>query len=170
MDKICLILGLNIMLISGFVLCSTQSVLGASNIAVPGNSDNFTTGIPQDSTFENFTGNMPVFASSIPVFPTLMQALGSKINTNLMDATANAIETTGTNSSALSALLLVENGFLVYRIIVTDPAGVVREVLVDPGNGKILSSRSLPTDIVSGMIMRPSIGPLLSFSPNPLGP
>jgi hypothetical protein len=44
------------------------------------------------------------------------------------------------NSHAVSANLGIQNGFIVYTIWVVDPNNNFHKVIVDPGNGNILST------------------------------
>ena len=52
---------------------------------------------------------------------------------------------------AISAHLGVQNGFLVYTVWVIDSGNNIHRVIVDVGNGKVLSSQQLPTG--PGMMM-----------------
>jgi hypothetical protein len=61
--------------------------------------------------------------------------------------------TVGSSSSAISASLQSIMGFLAYAVTVVDSNNVVHLVIVDPGNGKVVSNQQLPTGMIS-----PSIG------------
>ena len=101
---------------------------------------------------QNWTG-------SISLFSPIIDAFKSKIRTTLNDAATNAIKAVGggLNSSAVAAFIHPERGFLVYDVFVLDSSNNIHRVIVDPGNGKVLSNqlmsmmhRSMGT---GGMIM-----------------
>src|ERR1051325_8866884 len=90
------------------------------------------------------TGNRGAnITGSVPLLPTMMQALKSRVHTNLNDATTTALKSVGGNSSAVAAFIHPENGFLVYNVIVLDSNNNIHRVIVDAGNGKVLSSQSM---------------------------
>ena len=83
----------------------------------------------------------------------------SKIHTTLNDATTNALKAVGggSNSSAVGAFIHPERGFLVYDVFVLDTNNNVHRVIVDPGNGKVLSNQ--PMSLMDMMaMMHPSMG------------
>src|SRR5689334_12149472 len=80
---------------------------------------------------------------SVPILPTMMQALKSRVHTSLNDATTTALKSVGGNSSAVAGFIHPENGFLVYNVIVLDANNNIHRVIVDAGNGKVLSSQSM---------------------------
>src|SRR5438067_5661645 len=89
------------------------------------------------------TGNRGAnITGSVPLLPTMMQALASRVHTSLNDATTTALKSVGGNSSAVAAFMRPENGFLVYNVIVLDANNTIHRVIVDAGNGKVLSSQS----------------------------
>jgi uncharacterized membrane protein YkoI len=79
---------------------------------------------------------------SIPILPTMMQALKSRVHTNLNEATTSALKSAGGNSSAVAAFIHPENGFLVYDVIVLGANNNLHRMIVDAGNGKVLASQS----------------------------
>jgi hypothetical protein len=83
--------------------------------------------------------------SSVSLFSPIIDAIKSKIHTTLSDATINALKAVGggTNSSAVAAFIRPERGFLVYDVFVLDPSDNIHRVIVDPGNGKVLSNQSM---------------------------
>ena len=148
----------------------------------------------------------PNLTSSIPIVPTILQALKSKVHIILGQATTNAIKAIGTNSSAVAAILrpvqgtssilsnsiagtqsltrnasasdktlnelqtqnLARNaaieaqaeganssnnpGFIVYYVFVLDSSNNIHAVIVDPGNGKVLSNQQISMrDMISLM-------------------
>jgi len=90
------------------------------------------------------TGNRGAnITGSVPLLPTMMQALKSRVHTSLNDATTTALKSVGGNSSAVAGFIHPENGFLVYNVIVLDANNNIHRVIVDAGNGKVLSSQSM---------------------------
>jgi hypothetical protein len=93
---------------------------------------------------QNWTG-------SISLFSPIIDAFKSKIHTTLNDATTNAINAVsggggaGSNASAgaVAAFIHPENGFLVYDVFVLDSSNNIHRVVVDPGNGKVLSNQQM---------------------------
>ena len=57
----------------------------------------------------------------------------------------------GSNSSAVAAFIHPERGFLVYDIFVLDPNDSIHRVIVDPGNGKVISNQ--PMSLMAMMAM-----------------
>ena len=88
---------------------------------------------------QNWTG-------SISLFSPLLDMFKSKIHTTLNDATTSAINSVrgaGSNASAVAAFIHPERGFLVYDVFVLDSSNNIHRVIVDPGNGKVLSNQPL---------------------------
>jgi hypothetical protein len=90
---------------------------------------------------QNWTG-------SISLFSPIVDAFKSKIHTTLNDAITSAINSVGGTgaggsnaSAAVAAFIHPERGFLVYNVFVLDPNNNIHRVIVDPGNGKILSNQ-----------------------------
>jgi uncharacterized membrane protein YkoI len=75
---------------------------------------------------------------SIPLQSTISQALRSEIQVSMAEAIATAQNTTGGNSSVVSAFLSSLKGFLVYNIGVMGANNTLYKVIVDPGNGEVL--------------------------------
>jgi uncharacterized membrane protein YkoI len=81
--------------------------------------------------------------SSINLMTIISEAIGSNINISLSDAATTAETSVGNGSHAASAELGENNGYLVYNIMVIDPSMNFSKVVVDPGNGEVLSSKQL---------------------------
>jgi uncharacterized membrane protein YkoI len=81
---------------------------------------------------------------SVQVFPRLSQIIQSKANVSLSEAASSAQSAAGANSHVISAHLGVVNGFLVYVAHVVDANNNIHRVIVDAGNGKVLSNTQLP--------------------------
>jgi hypothetical protein len=105
------------------------------------------------------TMNSANWTSSISLFSPIMDAFKSRIHTTLNDATTDALKAIGggLNSSAVAAFIHPERGFLVYDVFVLDTNDNVHRVLVDPGNGKVLSNQPISLMDVMTM-MHPSMG------------
>jgi hypothetical protein len=102
---------------------------------------------------QNWTG-------SISLFSPLLDMFKSKIHTTLNDATTSAINSVrgaGSNASAVAAFIHPENGFLVYDVFVLDSSNNIHRVIVDPGNGKVLSNQQMSIMEMMSM-MHPSMG------------
>jgi hypothetical protein len=102
------------------------------------------------------------WAGSISLFSPILDAFKSKIHTTLNNATASALNTVGggSNASAVAAFIHPENGFLVYDVYVLDSSNNIHRVIVDPGNGRVLSNQ--PMSMMDIMTMaHPSMGVLM---------
>jgi hypothetical protein len=101
---------------------------------------------------QNWTG-------SISLFSPILDAFKSKIHTTLNNGTTSAINSVGagSNSSAVAAFIHPENGFLVYDVFVLDPSNNIHRVIVDPGNGNVLSNQQMSMMEMMSM-MHPSMG------------
>ncbi len=82
---------------------------------------------------------------SIPLGPTISESIRSQIHTSLSQAVNIAQQAIGQNSSVNGANLRAVNGFLVYAVNVVGNNATHYSVLVDPGDGKVLSTQSLGT-------------------------
>jgi hypothetical protein len=118
----------------------TPSLPGSSNLTTnpytfsPSNAS----AVPGTSVTEgNGTG-------SIPTFPTIMQAFKSQIKTSMNEATTAALNAVGENSTAVSAILQPDMGFLVYVIRIVDSSNQIHSLVVDAGDGEILSNAIIP--------------------------
>jgi uncharacterized membrane protein YkoI len=105
---------------------------------------------------QNWTG-------SISLFSPILDAFKSKIHTTLNCAITIAINSvggtgTGSNASAVAAFIHPENGFLVYDVFVLDSSNNIHRVIVDPGNGKVLSNQQMS-------MMHPSMGMGMMMGP-----
>ena len=104
---------------------------------------------------QNWTGSISLFSPILDMFK-------SKIHTTLNDAITSAINsvggTGGSNASAaaVAAFIHPERGFLVYNVFVLDPSNNIHRVIIDPGNGKILSNQQMSMMEMMSM-MHPSM-------------
>ncbi|HEY7079485.1 MAG TPA: PepSY domain-containing protein [Nitrososphaeraceae archaeon] len=116
-------------------------------------------GSQQMSNPNSMRMNSANWTSSVSLFSPVIDAIKSKIHTTLNDATTNALKAVGkgSNSSAVAAFIHPERGFLVYNVFVLDSNDNIHRVIVDPGNGKVLSNQ--PMSLMAMMtMMHPSMG------------
>jgi hypothetical protein len=81
--------------------------------------------------------------SSINMMDIIPQAIGSRVNVSLSNATTTAEDSIGNNSHAVVAHIDESNGYLVYNIMVIDPSMNISNVIVDPGNGVVLLTEQI---------------------------
>lgn len=128
------------LLIAGAIIVSFSMLLPLShNVQAQQNSTGFANKMAAPPTIPtaNWTG-------SVQILPTIMQAFKSQIHINLNEATTNALQAVGTNSSAVAAFIHPESGFLVYNVFVMDGNNNnIHKVIVDAGNGKVLSNQQM---------------------------
>ena len=143
-----------------------NNVLAQQNSSTPSSSGNnnktmtmtVTPNKQQQSPF-SMSSSSQNWTGSISLFSPIIDAFKSKIHTTLNDATTNAIKAVagGSNSSAVAAFIHPEGGFLVYDVFVLDSSNNIHRVIVDPGNGKVLSTQRM--SIMDMMTMaHPSMG------------
>jgi hypothetical protein len=136
---------------------------GATKTLMPGGQ--------QTSQIPNFTRMNPAnWTGSISLFSPIMDAFKAKIHTTINDATTNALKAVGggSNSSAVAAFIHPERGFLVYDVFVLDSNNNVHRLIVDPGNGKVLSNQLMSLMEVMAM-MHPSMGAGMMGGPSMVG-
>lgn len=113
-------------------------------------------------------------SGSVPIFPTISKAIASQVHTSLINATINAEKRIGnSNVHAVAAHLGIENGFLVYTVWIVDSNNNnFYRVIVDAGNGKVISSQQISSrEMVHAgdmMMMKPGIGMMIP-PPRPSG-
>src|ERR671933_1029295 len=91
------------------------------------------------SPLANITG-------SIPLRPTISEAIYSKVKTSLSDAVTIAQRAVGSNTSATLAFIRPLNGYLVYDVHVrNNNNNTTIAVIVDAGNGKVLYKQTPPS-------------------------
>jgi hypothetical protein len=108
------------------------------------------------STSQNQTGIMMMgvnLSGSIPIGPTIANAIASQIHVSLANASTTAEKAVGPNAHTAAARIGTVHGFLVYMTLVYDMnTRTFHGVLVDPGNGKVLASTPIPFGAM-GMMM-----------------
>ena len=108
---------------------------------------------------QNITG-------SINLMPTLFNFIASQINVSLSGAAVNAQSHVGNDSRPVAGHLDVINGYLTYNICVVDSNMNLHSLIIDAGNGKVLSD-SLISWQKMGMFNQ-MMGPMMN--PNMTGP
>jgi hypothetical protein len=143
-----------------------NNVLAQQNSSTPSSSSNnktmTITMTPNKQSPFSMSRSSQNWTGSISLFSPIIDAFKSKIHTTLNDATTNAIKAVagGSNSSAVAAFIHPEGGFLVYDVFVLDSSNNIHKVIVDPGNGKVLSNQRM--SIMDMMSMaHPSMGMMM---------
>ena len=83
------------------------------------------------------------FTGSIPISQVLADALKTYVHVSLNDAITTAEDNIGNNSTTIAAFIHPEKGFVVYNIFTVDSNNDVHKVIVDPGDGSVLSSQKM---------------------------
>jgi uncharacterized membrane protein YkoI len=149
---IVLVFGSTSALLTTFTHKANAQTSGSSNMT----SDSSTMGTNGPKSMMMTGTRGANITGSVPLLPTMMQALKSRVHTSLNDATTTALKSVGGNSSgAVAAFIRPENGFLVYNVIILDANNNIHRVVVDAGNGKVLSSQSMS---MMNMMMGPGMG------------
>jgi hypothetical protein len=111
--------------------------------------------------------------SSINLMNIISNAIGSQVKVSLSNATTTAETLIGNNSHAIAAHIGDVNGYLVYTIFVLDPNMNFNTVIVDPGNGQVLSSKQMSMEehlmMHKGMMGPGMMGPGM-MGPGMMGP
>jgi uncharacterized membrane protein YkoI len=99
----------------------------------------------------------PNITGSVSLAPIIAKAIASRVNVSLVNAAMIAEKAVGPNAHAVSVRIGVVHGFLVYIAVIVDGNYSFHTVLVDAGNGKVLSSAQLSIGammIRHGLMMR----------------
>jgi uncharacterized membrane protein YkoI len=96
----------------------------------------------------------PNITGSVAIGPTIAKAIASQVHVSLANASIIAEKTVGANAHAVAVRIGVVHGFLVYIAFVVDSNNNFHGVLVDSGNGKVLSS----TQVSMAALMRGGTG------------
>jgi uncharacterized membrane protein YkoI len=136
------------------------SLAQKSNKSITANGTTPITVIPKSqansSLYDYSSSNTPnnqngIMNGSINIIKSMYQGIASKFNVTLNQAINTAEKTIGNKSHALEAITGIRNGYLIYSIILGNPDMKFYNVVVDPGNGKVLYSNQL--SILSGIMM-----------------
>jgi uncharacterized membrane protein YkoI len=93
-------------------------------------------GVANNNNIQNITG-------SIQLRNIIGSAISSQIKVSLIQAIMAAVKAVGSNSHAVAANLGQENGFLTYTVWVVDGSYNFHRIVVDAGNGNILTSQNM---------------------------
>jgi hypothetical protein len=96
-----------------------------------GSSQSFT-----NQNADNFTG-------SVSIFQPIINGFKSSIHTSLSDAISTAEQSVGNNATTIAAFIHPEKEFIVYDVFAIDSNNIPHKVVVDPGNGNILSTQQM---------------------------
>jgi uncharacterized membrane protein YkoI len=103
----------------------------------------------------------PNITGSVAIGSTIAKAIASQVHVSLANASIIAEKAVGANAHAAAVRIGVVHGFLVYIAFVVDSNNNFHGVLVDSGNGKVLSSTqvSMAASMRGGMgMMGPGMG------------
>ena len=92
----------------------------------------------------------PNITGSVAIGPTMAKAIASQVHVSLANASIIAEKTVGANAHAAAVRIGVVHGFLVYMAFVADSNNNFHGVLVDSGNGKVLSSTQVSMAMMRG--------------------
>jgi hypothetical protein len=147
--------------VSTSAIVSVQNARAQTNVNMTGSTMG---GSNQNQTTDMMMG--PNITGSVPLGPTIAKAIASQVHVSLANASAIAEKAVGTNAHAAAVRIGVVHGFLVYMALVIDSNYGFHGVLVDAGNGKVLSSAqmSMAAMMRSGMMMGPSMGMMMGPS------
>ena len=87
---------------------------------------------------QQFSANIPQIQGSININQVLMQS----VKTKFVDA-VNIAQETETGGTVIGGDLGPYQGYYVYNFSVLDSSGMTHEVIVDAGNGKVLSNTEI---------------------------
>jgi hypothetical protein len=106
--------------------------------------------------------------SSVNLMEIIPQAIGSRVNVSLSNATTTAEDSIGNNSHAVASHINEHNGYLVYNVMVIDPSMNISKVIVDPGNGDVLLTEQISKE--EHMMMHKMGGQHTMMGPGMMGP
>src|SRR6476661_9997245 len=101
-------------------------------------------------------GGGPNITGSIKMSTVIGNALSSKIKVGLNQSAMTAEKAVGNNSHSVAAHIGVGNGYFAYTVWVIDPNMKFNRVIVDAGNGKVLSNQPISEGesmMIHGMMM-----------------
>jgi uncharacterized membrane protein YkoI len=155
----------NVLIVTALILSVGVSTWTTEYIQYVGaqTKSNITTGMMGGNKLKTTIGASGTnITGSVSLAHLIAKTLASEVNVTLVNATTIAEKTVGSNAHAVSARLAVVHGFLVYRALVVDSNYDFHTVVVDAGNGNVLSSA--PLSIANNGMMG---GSTQSFSSRP---
>ncbi len=96
-----------------------------------------------DSGTSSKISNTHNFTGSISIFQPIINEFKSSINTSLTDAISTSEQSLGNNATTLAAFIHPEREYIVYNVYALDANNKPHKVIVDPGNGSILSTQQM---------------------------
>ena len=101
----------------------------------------------QYSFSQETSNNNENWVGTINITPKIQQLLQSEAKISLIDAINAAIKAVGPNTTSDAASLVISKGFLVYHVLVTDSNFQMHRIIIDAGNGAVLSDQpfTIPT-------------------------
>jgi hypothetical protein len=92
------------------------------------------------------------FTGSIPISQILADAFKTHVHVSLNDAITTAENNIGNNSTTIAAFIHPEKGFVVYDIFTVDSNNDLHKVIIDPGDGSVLSSQKMTFKEMMSMV------------------
>jgi len=126
------------------------------------NSSNQNMSAPSDvaNNRNNIVGSQNI-TGSIQLRNIIGSAIASQVKVSLVQAAMAAERAAGSNSHAVAANLGQENGFLVYTVWLADSNYNFHRIVVDAGNGNILTSQNMSIARSGGSpLISPPSGPV----------
>ena len=122
-------------------------ILGLAIVAIVGASVSAYADTKSNNTgIQQFSASIPQIQGSIDINQVLMQS----VKTKFVDA-ANTAQGTEVGGTVIGGELGPYQGYYVYNFSVLDSSGKTHEVIVDAGNGKVLSNTEMPSGF-AGML------------------
>ena len=85
----------------------------------------------------------PNITCSVAIGPAIAKATASQVHVSLANASTFEEKAVGANSHAAEVRIGVVHGFLVYMALILDSNNNFHGVIVDAGNGKVLTSSQM---------------------------
>jgi hypothetical protein len=139
-------------LVATLILGGTFAVANIQKVNAQMGNSNLTGG----GMMGTMASSGPNITGSIKLSTVMGNALSSQIKVGLNQSAMTAEKAVGNNSHAVAAHLGVENGYLVYTVWLVDGSYNFHKVIVDAGNGKVLSSQPVSKGgsmMMHGMVM-----------------
>jgi hypothetical protein len=106
---------------------------------------------------QNWTGSISLFSPILDMFKSKIHTTLNSAITTAVGAVGGAAASSNASAAAVAAFIHPENGFLVYNVFVLDPNNNIHRVIVDPGNGKVLSNQRMSMMEMMMSMMHPSM-------------
>ena len=154
-----------VMVMTGIFTLTENQLINAQQTTTSGQNQSMTGG----GMMNMMMGNASNITGSLKLSTIFGNALASQIKMSLSQAATTAQNAVGNGSHSLEAHIGVENGYLVYTVWIVDGNYNFHRVVVDAGNGKILSSQQISKEgamMIHGMMMHQMMmGSMMSGPP-----